>query len=695
VLLATLATLALSPPAQAVSAIGDEGLYLVTLEGPGVTGSHGPLTGMELRARMVAAQDATLAGVGATAVPVYRWTDALNGYAATLTADQARLLAADPGVALVEPNAVRPLAAAERRAPGTAAGRSRGGSGVVVGVVDSGIWPESPLFAGVPGLGRQPRGFRGTCQPGAAWAVDMCNRKLVGARWFVDGFGSGNVRSSAYLSPRDEGGHGTQVASIAAGNAGVSVRTGGESMGTLSGIAPQARLAVYKACWTAPDPDRDGCATADLVTAIDRATQDGVDVLNVSVAGPPGPDTVERALLGAAEADIVVVAAAGNAGRTSYAAHASPWVTTVGAGTAALPRGAVRVSRGPMLDGAMVSDRPVRTTRIVLAARVAAPDAQPADAALCRPGSLDAAGVSGAIVVCARGALGRVDKSATVHQAGGAGMVLTNVSRGDVTVDIHAVPTVHLDRSAGHRLTSYLARHPRARAGLRSTGVDAASMRVVRWSSGGDPAAALVKPDLVAPAVGRLGAVPPRPDGSRFAFFSGTSAATAHVTGIAALLRARRDWSAPAIRSALVTSARPLTGPALRQGAGRSSIGAALRSRLVLEVGQRDYRRYLDGRFDPERLNTASILLDSDRAVVTRRVTNLGRRAMYYSSSARGFGPHRASVTPAALRIPAGGSATFRVTVTGSRAAAPVDDGYVQWRGADGTRLRLPVVLSR
>ncbi|MGI8644864.1 MAG: S8 family serine peptidase [Nocardioides sp.] len=680
--------------AQAEPVAGDDALYLVTLEAPGVSGSHGPLTGTALRARMLAAQDATLAGVGAAA-PVYRWTDALNGYAVTLTADQARLLATDPGVALVEPNALRPLASAERRAPGTAAGRTRGGSGVVVGVVDSGIWPESPLFAGVPGLGRQPRGFRGTCQPGADWAADTCNRKLVSARWFVDGFGPGNVRSSAYLSPRDESGHGTQVASIAAGNAGVSVRTGGESMGTLSGIAPQARLAVYKACWTAPDPDRDGCATADLVTAIDRATQDGVDVLNVSVAGPAGPDTVERALLGAAEADIVVVAAAGNAGRTSYAAHASPWVTTVGAGTAALPRGAVRVNRGPTLAGAMVSARTVRSTRILLGARVAAPGGQPADAALCRPGSLDAARVAGAIVVCARGGLGRVDKSAAVSQAGGAGMVLTNVAAGDVAVDIHAVPTVHLDRSAGRRLTSYLARHPRARANLRSTGVDATSTRVVRWSSGGDPAAALVKPDLVAPAVGRLGAVPPRSDGSRFAFFSGTSAATAHVTGIAALLRARRDWSAPAIRSALVTSARPLTGPALRQGAGRSSIGAALRSHLVLDVGSRDYRRYLDGRLDPERLNTASILLDSDRAVVTRRVTNLGLRATYYSSSARGFDRHRVTVRPAALRIPAGRSATFRVTVSGSRAVVPVDDGYVQWRGADGTRLRLPVVLSR
>ncbi len=695
---AALTTLALAPSAPAGAAPDDApSLYLVTLRGPGLSGYHGPLTGEAARARLTAQQDASLVGTGVTAAPTYRWTDALNGYAVALTAPEAARLAADPTVALVEENAVRKLAGADQRAPGTAVGRTRGGSGVVVGVIDSGLWPESALFAGVPGLGRRPRGFHGTCQAGAEWGPDTCNRKVVGARWYVDGFGAGNVRASGYLSPRDDSGHGTQVASIAAGNADVSVRGGGESLGSFSGVAPQARVAVYKACWTAPNPDDDGCATADLVTAIDQATRDGVDVLNLSVTGPSAPDTVERALLGAAEADVVVVAAAGNAGRTAYAGHASPWVTTVGAATAALPRGEVRVAGGPDLGGAMVSGRTLRQARIVLGARASAPGTDRADAALCRPGSLDAATVGGAIVVCARGSIGRVDKSAAVHQAGGAGMVLTNVTAGAVTADLHAVPTVHLDRGAGRRLTSYLARHPRARATLRSTGTDAAPVRVVRWSSGGDPAGALVKPDLVAPAVGRLGAVPPRTDGSRFAFFSGTSAATAHVSGVAALLRARYDWSASAIRSALVTSARPVDDPALRQGAGRSSIGSALRSHLVLEVGPRDYRRYLDGDLAPERLNAASIMLDLDGTLeaVTRRVTNLGRRAMYFSSSARGFSRPGVRITPAALRVPAGGTATFTVSVAGSGAVAPLDDGYVVWRGADGTRLRIPVVLSR
>ena len=282
------------------------------------------MTARAFRESALAEQDATLATVGAGA-PVYRWTTALNGYAVRITAAQARDLARDPAVASVEPDSVRRLAAAAPGGAATAADYPRlGGAGVVIGIVDSGLWPDSPLFADVRGLGRSARDFRGSCATGSGWADDVCDDKIVGAQWFVDGFGADRVRSGARLSPLDDDGHGTLMASIAAGNAGVSVKVPGQRAGLYAGAAPQARLAVYKACWTAPDPRDDGCSSADLVTAIDRAVADRVDVLNLSVDGPTdqqaGVDTVERALLGAAEADVVVVAAAGNRGTRAYAA---------------------------------------------------------------------------------------------------------------------------------------------------------------------------------------------------------------------------------------------------------------------------------------------------------------------------------------------------------------------------------------
>ncbi|MDX6357846.1 MAG: minor extracellular serine protease Vpr, partial [Nocardioidaceae bacterium] len=345
-----------STPATA-QAHGDRpALYLVTLTGSGTAGRHTapPNAPQEGRAAQVLRQDLVLDQVGAPE-PVYRWTTALDGFAVRLDATQAAVLALSSDVALVERDDVRPLTGLDRRPGAGTSTRSvpGGGRGQVIGFVDSGLWPHSAAFAESPGMRRQPAGFRGVCRTGEGWRRSTCDGKVVGARYFVRGFGAGRIASSARLSPVDDDGHGTLSASIAAGDGGVTVAVPGVPHHLTSGVAPRARVAVYKACWQAPDPAHDGCSTADLVTAIDRATRDGVDVLDLPVAGPDRIDTVERALLGAAESGTVVVASAGN-GR-AHAAHPSPWVTTVGATTGTQSRGSVTLSGGPRLVGAMSS----------------------------------------------------------------------------------------------------------------------------------------------------------------------------------------------------------------------------------------------------------------------------------------------------------------------------------------------------
>ncbi|MGZ6793079.1 MAG: S8 family serine peptidase, partial [Mycobacteriales bacterium] len=647
-------------------------------------------------------QDELLAGVGAPA-PVYRWTTALDGFAVRLSPAQAAGLSTDPRVALVERSSVRRLAGVRTGPPASLSagqglvgpGRSHGGAGVVIGVVDSGIWPESPLFSSVPRLGPAPRGYTGTCDLAADFPAGSCNHKLVGAHWFVQGFGADRVASSASLSPLDDSGHGTQMASIAAGDAGVSVEVGRQSLGRYGGVAPQARLAVYKACWTAPDPDHDGCSTADLVTAIDKATADGVDVLNLSVAGSDGRrvDTVDRALLGATESGIVVVAAAGNAGAHRPAGHATPWVTTVGATTGDVRRGEVRLAGGPTLTGAMASTRGTRPARVVVGERVAAPGATRGAARVCTPGSLDAARVAGAVVLCDRGRIGRVDKSAAVQQADGVAMVLVNVRPGSVDADFHAVPTVHLDRDAGLRLRHWVTAHPRGRATLKPLGVAPTDPRVTPWSSGGDPATGLVKPDVLAPGTGVLGAVPPGVHGTRWDFTTGTSAATAYTSGAAALLLGEHHWSADVVRSALATTADPVEqgAPLLRQGAGRVRPLLAVRPGVAYPVRAGDYRRWLDGRLAARDVNTPSAVLPAGTSL-RRTITNVGDRALYFSSETSGFAG-RVLVTPAAVRLAPGASATY--TLRSLAGTGRLDDGWVTWKGADGTRARIPVVVTR
>jgi minor extracellular serine protease Vpr len=677
-------------PAGAVSE--PSRLHLVTLSTPGTSGSGAPAS------ELLAMQDELLASIGAVE-PTYRWTTALNGFAAELDETQVGQLRSAASVALVEPNGMHRLSAAPRtRAPraGAVPRRARGGSGIVVGIIDSGIAPDNPLFADVPGLGRAPGDFTGACMPGEDWAADSCHRKLVGASWFVSGFGADRLRATESLSARDVIGHGTQVASVAAGNAEVSVSAGAVGDGRFSGLAPQARVAAYKACWAAPDPDDDGCASADLVTAIDRATADGVDVLNLSAAGGASFDTVERALLGAAEADVVVVGAAGNGSGREYAAHSSPWVTTVGAVAGPVPQGRVRV-RGTRLDLRGASLSPVGTgpAPVVLAGRARTPGTALEDARQCREGSLDAGRVGGAIVVCERGGVGRIDKSETVRRAGGIGMVLVNVRGSGQVADLHSVPTVHLGADDGADLVRHLRRTPRASARMIPAGTQRSQLRTAGWSSPGDPSGAVVKPDVLAPGIGILGAVP-AVTGRRWNTFSGTSAAAAHVSGLAAVLRARhRDWSAQVVRSALATSTAAVGdgSSSLRQGSGRVRQEAAARPGLVLRVRPGDYRRWLTGELPSRALNTPSIVARSSD-VVTRRVTNVGTRAMYYSSAASGFDQHRVRVEPAALRLLPGQSATFRVVVEGG-AERRGDSGTVTWRGAQGTVVRIPVVIPR
>ena len=679
--------LTVAPVARA-SHTGDPGLYLVTFDGPGTAGYDGPLSASGYRAVLSGRQDSALAAVGAP-VPVYRWTTALSGLAVDLTPGQAASLRQQPEVAAVQENEVRRLTATSSASAAPVAPRGRGGRGVVVGVVDTGVSPDSPVFAELPGLGPPPppRDFSGACQPGEDWSPRTCNDKLVAASWFVAGYGEEAIAADEPLSARDVRGHGTALASIAVGNAQLEVDLPGLRT-SFSGMAPRARLAAYKACWSAPDPADDGCATADLVAAIDRATKNGVDVLNLGVDDAAGVDTVDRALLGAAEAGIVVVASAGN-DADDYAAHESPWITTVGGLRQSARTGTVVVG-DHAVRGAMTADRTVRA-RIVRSGDVPAPGTDRAAAAVCRPGALDAAAVADRVVLCRRGEIGRVVKSSAVARAGGVGMVLVNTGPGSVAQDLHAVPTVHLGWEAGRELRHALAGGT-PRVTLRPDPSPTPTPRVAGWSAAGDPTGSFVKPDLVAPATGLLAAAPSTAAGQGWSLASGTSAATAWTSGAAAVLLARHDWPAAAVRSALVGSASPVPGSVLRSGAGSSVLGRALRTRLVHDVPAGAYRSWLVGA--RQDVNTPS-LLARGAGTLNRRVTNLGGRTGTWQVSVTGVERYVVSVSPASITLSPGESAIYRVTIGGGSLVGGLDDGYVQWSGDRGDVVRVPLAITR
>ncbi|QIK75358.1 S8 family serine peptidase [Nocardioides piscis] len=252
--------------------------------------------------------------------------------------------------------------------------------------------------------------------------------------------------------------------------------------------------------------------------------------------------------------------------------------------------------------------------------------------------------------------------------------------------DFHSVPTVQLAQAPGERLVSWIRRRPRTTVRFEPLRASSGQASAAGWSAPGDARSTLLKPDVVALGEGVLGAIP-----DSWALFSGTSAASARVSGLAALLRADHDWSAPIVRSVLTTTATPLAGAStLLQGAGRVA-ASHQRPGLGLDVALPDYRRALEA-LSWRDLNVPSVMMRG-AGTTTRRVTNLGRGATYFSARVRGFARHRVQVTPVALMLDPGESARVRITVTGG--PGRFDDGWVVWRGARGTSTRIPVAITR
>lgn len=673
----------------------------------------------------------------------YSYTLALNGFSAELSGDQASALQEQGGVLAVTLDTLHQVDAVPSTTfmgldgPGgvweSIGGADQAGDGVVVGVLDTGIAPEHPSFAGDP-LGTSDgdapfvsgenvvfhkadgSDFVGVCQIGEQFTASDCSTKIIGARYFVDGFGLGAIGDASegeYVSPRDGDGHGSHTASTAAGDHQVTASVGGFDYGMISGVAPAAKIAAYKVCWTGNDPtttDDDGCAGADLLAAIDQAVADGVDVINYSIGGGSATTTVspeDQAFLGAAAAGIFVAASAGNSGPgASTADHGSPWYTTVAASTIPSYEGTVTLGNGLAIAGASITlhgDVPVAGP-LVRGDLVAAAGHDPADSLLCGPDSLDPALATGKIVMCERGVYARTDKSVEVAAAGGIGMILVNRTPGSVDTDLHSVPTVHLDDTHWTELYEYSAL-PDATASMlegNSTDYTPPTPQVAGFSSRGPVLADgsdIIKPDIAAPGVSIL-AAGANAEGAEptFQFLSGTSMSSPHIAGLAALYLGERPNASPAeIKSAMMTTAyntvdqnnEAVTDP-FAQGAGQVDPTRFFEPGMLYLNGLADWYSYIEGvgydlgdtvdPIDPSNLNLASIGVGAltGAETITRTVTATEAGTWNAEVSLAGID---AVVEPSTLSFAAAGE-TASYTVTFNRVDAPLDEfatGWLDW----------------
>jgi subtilisin family serine protease len=666
-------------------------------------------------------QTEVLSRAGANKLYGYHYT--FNGFAAALTREQVAAVRADPLVISVELTQEFQMDTATTPAflgltdPGNGLW-SRGikGENVIIGVLDSGIWPESQSFTDRTGVGPRGQqgklgygplpGWHGRCaaegQTDGSFNANLCNKKLIGAQFYCAARGCDSVLAHEFLSPRDYNGHGTHTASTAGGNEGVPTTGSASLFGTVNGIAPRARIAAYKVCW---DNGAGGCGanTGDVVAAIDQAVADGVDVINYSISGTSTNylDSVEVAYLFAARAGVFVATSAGNSGpAASTVVHISPWLASVAAGTHNRSGTAtVTLGNSAVYNGASLTPG-VGPAAIVLATSSGLSGADPNLVRQCFSAGadgnpvLDPAKVAGKIVVCERGgaapANARVDKSLAVANAGGIGVVIYNVVASSVNADLHSLPTVHVDHVAGPAIVTYVNSSGATASATLSEGVVTQTNPapdVAAFSSRGPSRAGvgdILKPDFMAPGVDILAAVaPPGNAGKDFDIYSGTSMSSPHVAGIAALLtQAHPDWSPAARRSAIATTADALSRPGLNlpfnTGSGHVRPNLAEDPGIVFDATYDDYLAFLKGQglccggvatipaLDASDLNQPSLAVGDLAGAQTlrRAVTNVTGSAATYSASILAPAGFSVTVSPTTLHIAPGQQASFDVTIT-------------------------------
>jgi hypothetical protein len=173
-----------------------------------------------------------------------------------------------------------------------------------------------------------PARWNGTCEVGESFNSSVCNNKLIGARYFNKGFIIANPHKPVTMnSARDTMGYGTYISSVAAGNFVKGVSFFGYAEGIAKGMAPHARLAIYKVFW-----DENKGYISDVFAGLDKAIADGVDVICTSYGNDDIPlenNPIAIASFAAINKGVLVSASAGNKGPTLGTVHnAFPWVLT-------------------------------------------------------------------------------------------------------------------------------------------------------------------------------------------------------------------------------------------------------------------------------------------------------------------------------------------------------------------------------
>ncbi|KAL9345781.1 hypothetical protein Peur_060634 [Populus x canadensis] len=686
----------------------------------------------------------------AQASHLYSYRHGFRGFAAKLTDEQASHIAQMPGVVSVFPNLKRKLHTTRSwdfmgllgeetmEIPGHS---TKNQVNVIIGFIDTGIWPESPSFsdANMPPV---PAIWRGECEPGEAFNASSCNRKVIGARYYMSGYEAeeDSARIVSFRSPRDSSGHGSHTASTAAGRYVTNVNYKGLAAGGARGGAPMARIAVYKTCWDS------GCYDVDLLAAFDDAIRDGVHLLSVSL-GPDAPqgdyfkDAISIGSFHAASHGVLVVASVGNAGDRGSATNLAPWMITVGASSMDRDFASdIVLGNDAKFTGESLSLFGMNSSaRIISASEANAGYFTPYQSSYCLESSLNSTIARGKVLVCriAEGSTeSKLAKSKVVKEAGGVGMVLIDEADKDVAIPF-VIPSAIVGKEIGREILSYInnTRKPTSKISRANTVLGSQpAPRIASFSSKGPNSLTpeILKPDVAAPGLNILAAWSPVAGRMQFNILSGTSMSCPHITGIATLVKAvHPSWSPSAIKSAIMTTATILdkndepirVDPEGRRansfdyGSGFVDPSRVLDPGLIYDAHPIDYKAFLcsigydekslrlvtrdnstcDQTFTTaSSLNYPSITVPNlkDSFSVTRTVTNVGKPRSVYKAVVSNPVGINVSVVPKQLIFNRYGQ-KIKFTVN-FKVAAPSKGyafGFLTWTSGDA-RVTSPLVVQ-
>lgn len=692
---------------------------------------------------------------------LYTYNHALNGFSAVLSQSQLEKLEQVPGHVASYPDTFgnahttyTPKFLGLNRQTGLWP-RAEFGDGVIVGVVDSGIWPESESFKD-KGMSPVPKRWRGTCESGVDFNASNCNRKLIGARSFSKGMKQQGLNISTtddYDSPRDSDGHGTHTSSTAAGSPVMDASYFGYAKGTATGMAPTARLAMYKVLFLTDTYDS---AATDTLAGMDQAIADGVDILSLSLGFDETSFDLNPIAVGAfaaMERGIFVACSAGNDGPRGYTMrNGAPWLTTVGAGTVSRDFAAnIVLGNGTLtVRGKSIFPEDLLISRVPLYFGRGNRSKE-----ICNGYSLDPKDVAGKIVFCDFVSEDYEVNTHEITQAGAAGAIFS-IGPGALRIpENFTIPFVAVVPEDGDRIKDYLLKSENPTVGIKFLitifGTKPAP-QVASFSSRGPYRQApwILKPDMLAPGYNILAAWAPNREIAQigqsyllgdYKLESGTSMSAPHVAGVAALLKsAHPDWSPAAIRSAMMTTAYILdntnepiidmttqaSGTPLDFGAGHIDPEKASDPGLIYDIEPEDYVNFLCGmNYSANQIkiisgrsnfSCASATLDinypSFMVILNKTNTTSVTFKRVLTNVADGPASYQATVTtPSSMKATAKPSelwftskydrAEFNLTVEISlEGSTPRRNyignyGYISWKEINGTRVvRSPIVSA-